>query len=262
MRDNPLVDPSAEEFRQSLFELAQLYYRTGRYEEAVARLEELTQRYPHEDRMPQLVFLMADSYRKSAQLLDVRVASAAVGAGGVQGGKEGAELAEAAAARRERLSKARGLYDRAIELYAAAKPTSDLDKLYQKLAYFYRADCMYDLGNYQEAITLYDAAAFKYQNDPLGAVCICADRQRLFRPGQARRGQGRQQPRQVDASAHAARGVSGWRVSDAQAVLGPVAAVDQPVRNVVIYGRSSRAGCLAAAGRVLSAAGKTGPDSA
>jgi len=37
-----------------------------------------------------------------------------------------------------------------------------MDKLYQKLAYFYRADCMYDLGSYQEAIKLYDAAAFNF----------------------------------------------------------------------------------------------------
>jgi tetratricopeptide (TPR) repeat protein len=41
-----------------------------------------------------------------------------------------------------------------------------MDKLYQKLAYFYRADCMYDLGSYPEAIKLYDAAAFNFQNDP------------------------------------------------------------------------------------------------
>ena len=30
----------------------------------------------------------------------------------------------------------------------------------------YRADCMYDLGNYEDAIKLYDDAAFSYQNDP------------------------------------------------------------------------------------------------
>jgi tetratricopeptide (TPR) repeat protein len=41
-----------------------------------------------------------------------------------------------------------------------------MDKLYQKLAHFYRADCMYDLGNYEEAIKLYDTAAFNYQDDP------------------------------------------------------------------------------------------------
>src|SRR4029079_7523210 len=69
--NNPLITPEAAEFKQALFELAQLFYRTNRYEEAVAKLEDLTQRYPKDERMGQLVFLMGDSYRKSAALLVV-----------------------------------------------------------------------------------------------------------------------------------------------------------------------------------------------
>jgi tetratricopeptide (TPR) repeat protein len=161
VENNPLVDPAAEEFRQSLRELAQLYYRTGRYEEAVARLQELTQRYPNDDQKAQMIFMMADSYRKSASLLDAKLASAQTGPNAVA-----SEVAEAAAARRDRLLKARALYDQAIDVYRSAAPTDDIDKLYQKLAYFYRADCMYDLGAYQESIKLYDDAAFTYQNDP------------------------------------------------------------------------------------------------
>jgi tetratricopeptide (TPR) repeat protein len=161
VENNPLVDPAAEEFRQSLRELAQLYYRTGRYEEAVARLQELTQRYPNDDQKAQMVFMMADSYRKSASLLDAKLASAQTTPNAVA-----SEVAEAAAARRDRLLKARGMYDQVVDLYRSAAPTDDIDKLYQKLAFFYRADCMYDLGAYPEAIKLYDDAAFNYQNDP------------------------------------------------------------------------------------------------
>jgi tetratricopeptide (TPR) repeat protein len=161
VENNPLVDPAAEEFRQSLRELAQLYYRTGRYEEAIARLQELTQRYPNDAAKPQMIFMMADSYRKSAALLDAKLASAQTSPGAVA-----SEIAEAAAARRDRLEKARGLYDQVIDLYRASAPSEDMDKLYQKLAHFYRADCMYDLGNYEEAIKLYDSAAFAYQDDP------------------------------------------------------------------------------------------------
>ena len=51
VENNPLLTPEAEEFKQALFELAQLYYRTGRYEEAVAKLEELTARYPNDERL-------------------------------------------------------------------------------------------------------------------------------------------------------------------------------------------------------------------
>jgi tetratricopeptide (TPR) repeat protein len=161
VENNPLVDPAAEEFRQSLRELAQLYYRTGRYEEAIARLQELTQRYPNDDAKPQTIFMMADSYRKSAALLDAKLASAQTSTSAVA-----SEVAEAAAARRDRLLKARALYDQVIDLYRVTAPNDDMDKLYQKLAHFYRADCMYDLGDYDEAIKLYDTAAFSYQDDP------------------------------------------------------------------------------------------------
>jgi tetratricopeptide (TPR) repeat protein len=65
-----------------------------------------------------------------------------------------------------RLTKARELYDRVIELYRGHMPTTDVDKLYFKLAHFYRADCLYDLGDYPEAVKLYDSAVFRYQDDP------------------------------------------------------------------------------------------------
>jgi len=163
VENNPRVDPSAEEFRQSLHNLAQLYYRTGRYEEAVARAEELTDRYPADELKPQMIFLMADSLRKSASLLEVKLASAQRPTGG---GAGSSDVAEAVAAKRDRLLKSRALYDQVVDLYRASAPATDIDKLYQKMAFFYRADCLYDLGDYEEAIKLYDAAAFNYQNDP------------------------------------------------------------------------------------------------
>jgi tetratricopeptide (TPR) repeat protein len=163
VENNRNLDPDAEEFKQSLFDLAQLYYRTGRFEEAVRRLEEFTDRYPNDQQMGQLLFLKADSYRKSAALLDVKAATATADA---TGAAPIADLAEAQNAKRERLSKAKGLYDRVIDLYRNRAPAGDVDKLYYKLAHFYRADCLYDLGEYAEAVKLYDAAAFRYQEDP------------------------------------------------------------------------------------------------
>ncbi len=167
VENNKVITPAAEEFKSALFQLAQLYYRTGRYEESVARLEEMTQRYPNDDRMGQLVFLMADSYRKSASLIDVKMlaTSAQASPSGTKTSPE-VDIVEATAAKKERLEKARQLFDRSIETYSAKPPVTDTDKLYFKLAHFYRADCMYDLGNYNEAIKQYDAAAFRYQDDP------------------------------------------------------------------------------------------------
>jgi tetratricopeptide (TPR) repeat protein len=182
--DSPLLTPDAEEFRLALFDLAELHYRTGRYVEAVQRLEELEARYPQDERTGQLLFLMADSYRKSAGELAPPVGktsatpAAVVGVAAVSSAtptpadpatptvaQEAANRAERIAARRDRLAKSRQLYDRVVERYRDAPPKSDLDEVYQKLAHFYRADCAYDLAAYEEAIRLYDAAALRYQDD-------------------------------------------------------------------------------------------------
>jgi tetratricopeptide (TPR) repeat protein len=158
--NNPLLTPEAEEFKQALFELAGLYYRTARYEESVGRLEEFTQRYPGDDRVGQLLFLMADSYRKSASLLDVRLAASGPGAVNQIDPKEAAD------ARKQRLGRARELYDRVVDHYKNNPPAGDTDKLYARLAWFYRADCLYDLGDFAGSIPLYEAAASRYEKDP------------------------------------------------------------------------------------------------
>jgi tetratricopeptide (TPR) repeat protein len=166
VNNNPLLTPESEEFKQALFELGQLFYRTERYEEAVARLTEFVDRYPNDQRLGQLLFLMADSYRKSAGLLDAKLAAAKTASADASGQNVGVDMAEAEAARKDRLTKAKGLYDRVVDLYKTHAPTNDIDKLYLKLSHFYRADCMYDLGQYADAIQLYDTAAFRYQEDP------------------------------------------------------------------------------------------------
>jgi tetratricopeptide (TPR) repeat protein len=163
VENNPQITPEAEEFRESLWELANLYYRTSRFELAIARLEEMTQRYPNDPRMGQLFFVMADSYRKSAGILDERLAAVKAG----PATQPTIDVAEATRARTDRLKRAKGLYDRTIEHYRLAGAARDLDKLYLKLGHFYRGDCVYDLGDYAEAIKLYGDAAFRYQDDSL-----------------------------------------------------------------------------------------------
>jgi tetratricopeptide (TPR) repeat protein len=75
-------------------------------------------------------------------------------------------VAEAKRERERRLVSAREQYDKVIVLWKNAELKRDLDKLYLKLAHFYRADCVYDVGEYVEAIKLYGEAAFRYQDDP------------------------------------------------------------------------------------------------
>jgi len=162
IENNPQVTPAAQEFRDALFELAGLYYRAGRFEPAIARLEELAQRYPQDPDMGQMLFLMADAYRKSAAALAERIADAPGGAST----RPAMELAEISQARRQRLTRARDLFTQVIEHAREHAPQSDLERLYLKLSYFLRAGCVYDLGDYQDAIRLFDDAAFRYQDDP------------------------------------------------------------------------------------------------
>jgi tetratricopeptide (TPR) repeat protein len=188
---SPLLTPEADEFRQALLELAELYYRTSRFEEAVAKLEEVTSRYPKDDRTGQLLFLMADSYRKSAALLLVaatRPTTAPTDPAVVA--LEEAARAERTAARRERLAKARQLYDSSLDHFKLSPPKAELDQLYFKLAHFYRADCVYDIGEFDEAIRLYDAAALRFQDDPSALtayVQIVNAHNALGRPSDARK---------------------------------------------------------------------------
>ena len=117
--ENPIITPEAEEFRLALFELAQLYYRTARYEDAISRLEETTQRYPSDPRMGQLLFLMADSYRKSAALLLASAKSATTQPAGDSPATEPVQLAKSAPSRGgrsgvDRLNKGPRLFARLI----------------------------------------------------------------------------------------------------------------------------------------------------
>jgi tetratricopeptide (TPR) repeat protein len=178
----------------------------------------MASRYPDDRRLGQVLFLSADSYRKSAALLkavptvaapapatqpsiqqqvpaDRRgVANAPAAArqpfvnrppSGANTGqavqaaaqemtrtqpppppsREAREAEERENARRDRLTRAKKLYDRVIDRYRATPPAENLDRLYLKLSHFYRADCLYDLRDYAGAIALYEFAATRYQDD-------------------------------------------------------------------------------------------------
>lgn len=173
------VTPDADEFRNALFELGQLYYRQERYEESIGRFDEMLKRYPKERRLRQAVFLMAEGYRRSAALLEAESQKNV-------GGATTRSSAEVETARRERVGQAQELFKRVIELSrapvagatsmaaagagkaaerGAGGAESEIEKSQLRLAHFYRADCAYDLGEYAEAIKLYNQAAYRYHDD-------------------------------------------------------------------------------------------------
>jgi tetratricopeptide (TPR) repeat protein len=130
-----------------------------------------------------LLWLRAECHRRAAADLlaeegasrvEAQLAAATDDAGQAAAGAAAARAQQERDARHKRryLQEAHRLYEAAIAAYAVAGGNTGggaeqrLDETYERLAWFYRADCLFDLGEYAAAIELYDQAAFRYQDDP------------------------------------------------------------------------------------------------
>lgn len=163
-----LIEPAAQEYRDALFKLGDLYNRNGDYEKAIARYEEVIERYADDPRADHATFLLANAYRRSA----IRIR---------EDWKDPRNLAhkdELKVAYQNRLIRAEELFGQVIGRYQDRPRESlgELDRLYQKLSYFYRADAIYDrtyvidpadVRPYIQSIQKYDEAAWLYQEDPM-----------------------------------------------------------------------------------------------
>jgi tetratricopeptide (TPR) repeat protein len=76
------------------------------------------------------------------------------------------ELTAAMAQRKALLIKARGYYERLIDLYSHMPPSDAAGKEREQQSYFHRADCAYELGEFADAVGLYKSAASRYQDKP------------------------------------------------------------------------------------------------
>lgn len=158
------VDPTAKAFTAALVELGTMYRRVGRYPEAIRRLTEVLERSPDVPLGRRLRFDLADSYRLSASLIERQL----------QDAMPAAEREELVALRTERLEKALELYDR-VRAETEAVPEAErrpIDAVIVRNSIFYRADCAFDLGDYDSAIRFYDSAAQRYARDPASLVAM------------------------------------------------------------------------------------------
>lgn len=170
VNDHPAIRPESNEYRKALIELGTLYYMRGEegdYERAIERLSAAVDRYGDQPNLPDMLFRLGDAYRKSVGEIDVKLEQP------LPPSRRVAFEAE----RTRRLERARECFDRAISLYNARDPKSlgQLQKLFLRNAYFYRADCAYDLGRYQGpdgAIALYEQTVKRYENDPSVLVAL------------------------------------------------------------------------------------------
>lgn len=163
-----LIEPQAQEYRDALFLLGDLYSERGDYEKAISRLEEAIQRYPEDPRTDRIIFALAEACRHSA--VQIRK--------DLEDPQQAGHKDELRMVHQRRLKRAEEMYGQLIDRLKGRPPESqgELDSLYLKLSHFYRADVVYDRCHvldladaqpYLEALQHYDQAAWMYQQDPI-----------------------------------------------------------------------------------------------
>jgi tetratricopeptide (TPR) repeat protein len=161
------LTPLAPSYRQAMFVLGDHYYKTEKYDRAINILTEAIDRYPGDPQLGKSIFLVADSYRRSGLAMDQMLAALA------QDPTATLTREKTADQRRRHLESAKEYFDRAMEFFSEIPESrrNDLETVYLRQCYLYRADCLFDLGRYREAIQLYEAAVMRYQLTPtaLGA---------------------------------------------------------------------------------------------
>ncbi len=179
------LEPTAEEWRLSLLSLARLLYRRATLvmkpdqtaagqqaaspstqdprlpvlDEAIARLDEYLQRYPKSKERVEAAYLLAEALTASAAIL-----------------RSQRQLAETENARYEldqqinrRLSAALSHFRNLTSTLTTLRVSNQLDAFPARIlrdSYFETARILVLLGRYEEAITAYRQATYKYPNDP------------------------------------------------------------------------------------------------
>ena len=172
---DPLFRPQAEEYRRALFHLAEYYSRLSdaeapdHFELAISRLEDAVALYPQDPQMARWRFLLAEAYRRSAQLIREQKAAAADTAANAEADR--------------RLTEALDNYRRVKRMLAPLDESSltGLEATYLRTSYLYIGDCLFDLGRLLPAIEAYREVAWRYENQPAAVsatmqVVHCYDR--------------------------------------------------------------------------------------
>lgn len=156
--------PATPHFRDGLLELARLRIRRGEYAAAIAHLEEILARFPDDPRIDQVRFELADACRRDAHVIRDTLAQSMP-----ERDRQALE-----AVREQRLRQAQALFEEVRQRLEARDPRelSALERLYLRNSCFYVGDCAFDLGDYESAIRLYDAARERYPDDPASLVAM------------------------------------------------------------------------------------------
>lgn len=212
--ENDVLSPRSIEWRDSLFLLGNLLYREGLEAEAKSRsagvddpdidrtraglkhleqahtafrgaidqLGEAIERYPQAPQVREAMYWLADAHRQASKWPRKRMKVVTI------------EATRAALSRQsqQELLTAVNEYDRLITQLGDVQDSpnhTQLEKRILRNGYFAKADALFDLGRFDDAIKAYSAATNRYQNDPESLeayVQIAACYRLLERPGEAR----------------------------------------------------------------------------
>ncbi len=158
-----LGGPGSTMFRDALFELGSVLYRTGRYAPAIERFEEYTKLVgTSSQRLPDARFMLAESYRLSAGELAKDLKEAMPDA--VRRQRE--------SLRGARLRMAAALYDEVRRELEALPRRTALQDLRLRNSYLYLGDCAFDAGDFETAIRRYEAARERYPREPSSLLAM------------------------------------------------------------------------------------------
>ncbi len=164
VQGHPTITPESVVYRDALIELGKLHYRLGEYREAIERLALAADRYKDAPSIGLIRFRLADAYRRSIEDIDKDLREP----------MPQSKKLELQRERTRRLEEAQKLFTQVVAEFELRDEStlSPVEALSFRNAYFYRADCAYDLRQFKQAIDLYEVAAKRWEAHPASLVAL------------------------------------------------------------------------------------------
>lgn len=162
--DGGLLAPDAIDFRVALIDLGRYHYQRRESEQAIRRLDEAVRRFPEDREIDALRYELADSHRRRSD--DIAVA--------LNEAMPEAQRRRLMQQREDHLRAAMTLFEtvRADLQDVDSRRLSAMERSYLRNAYFYKADCAFDLEDYDAAVQFYDTAAQRFADEPISLVAM------------------------------------------------------------------------------------------
>jgi len=176
------LTPASKEWRESLFLLGELLHATGRYTDAIRRLEEAVERYGDSRQALAARYLIADSYHRKARAEAEKLQQDLVEEARIDRARQVRDLLASALKRYQQAQES-------LRRYQDAHDPGPLEKAMLRNGEFAVGSVMLDLGQYESALKTFASVTSRHQNAPEALeayVQMARLHRRLQRPADAR----------------------------------------------------------------------------